>query len=150
VAGAHRRSYSSGRQDLHHLQVVKTGLDLLGRVAETGPDLQLVRVLRWPAESDTKRTGERCLDNTCVRARVPDGVAPPRTQRARRRPTHRGCADRHQYTGHAGGDEIQGVIEPGRGPTESLVTGRTVADHRVEGVGTAVDQQRRYAADGRP
>ena len=109
-----------------------------------------MRVLRWPAEPDAQRAGERRFDDARVGARMSDGVAPPRPHRARRRPADHGRADRHQHTRHAGGDEIQQVIEPRCGPTESLVTRRAVTDHRVEGVGAAIDQQRGHAADGGP
>ena len=68
-------------------------------------------------------------------------AARPRSARAGA--TDHGCAHRHEQPRRAGRQVVGDVIESCCGPTESGVARRAVADHRVQGVGAAVHQQRR-------
>ena len=71
------------------------------------------------------------------------GIAPPGPHRTGRRPTDQARERHGQHTGHPGRQVVGGVIGSGGSPTESGITRRPVADHRVQRVDPAVGQDPR-------
>ena len=86
-AVSHQRGEQRGPrldQARQHHGAAQVGHVRLPPVAQGGPDLQLVAILRRPAEPNPQRPGEGRLHDAGVGAGVPGGVTTPRAQRPRR------------------------------------------------------------------
>ncbi|CNV04891.1 Uncharacterised protein [Mycobacterium tuberculosis] len=103
-----------------------------------------------PTQPHVKRPSKRRLDDTGVGAGMAGGVAPPGPYRTAGRPTDHRRADHHQHRRRPCANIVGPVIQSCCSPTESEITRRAVADHRVQGVDGTISQHRRHAARSRP
>ena len=108
--------------------------------------------------------GTRCARRAGPRARRPrpprparrSGSGAPRRRAARRasaaagEPPTAGASAANSSADTRAGTQVDQVVQPGGGPAEPPVPRRPVADHRVQRVHRAVDQQAGHAGDRAP
>ena len=110
--------------------------------AQVGARLGHTAVDVRPAEAHAERSREGSLAPARVRRGMAAAVAAYDVKHGNGAgPGHQRGAGRGQRGGDAGRNPVGHVVQPGRGVAEPQVPGRTVADHRVEGIDRAVSDQ---------
>ncbi|CAM5697880.1 hypothetical protein SBADM41S_11013 [Streptomyces badius] len=117
-----------------------------GRPVQDGPVLDAPRVRERAAQPYAERPRERRLDRPRVRARVAVRVRFPGAYGLSGPP-----AARHGQRGRQpGARPPRHIVQARRGPAVTAVTGRLVADHRVQRVHRPEADEPRYPADRPP